>query len=1654
MKRLLSIICLAVTAAFAVAQQGNAFRKVDIRAAYLHLNGDHQPGGLSGNMTAPFVWFNLDSNMKVKPAGWNFYNPLAPGWLDPSEVGFFAARYANTPPAQTAINKRSVRYWWLNVADLTDKDFGQLDVAILQVTTPNLSVNPSDREKLRRFVDKGGVLWIDYTYGWLDQTQGGPISSRTLVPGAPLSNASADYTSPVLRYPNTLTPNEVGLFSSGPQYGVEPINLLNMTASDLSTEGAVAVEPLMYNVVGNGGEFSRLKIITLAGLPANPTSTYARIGDGYMLVTSRGVSESLNRVGSNTNREFFAVDPSGQTGGNSAANFNANAVAKFVINAISLSVQSTQSGSGSRKNYSAFIDTGAPLLQTWASPYTTSFGTSTLTSPTTSFRPPVIYKGMTFSVSDNQVFCHDGNPKSDVDRNGNADDGVQDFNLGKESDLIFATAPLVGGISPTTISSAVCVEVPNPAAGVPSDQLIVTTSDGRLLVYPIFDPVTRLCSASENLGPIALLNPGLGGAASLPAGEFPKAPTVHEGIAYVVDTVRVAGSYIGRVWQANLRTLQVVRSNSAGSNAFVFGGNGNAIQRISSSPTVGYIPILDNSGGLDKVLYLPLAAQTSPGVANSGLMSVWAGAKGERPSSVAEAGGIVTVTTRAATQGGLPIFMGTSGDPLAVHISLVRKTDGSVYTAAQMAGLFSGGISESQGTLSLTLVPLAVWPPVDVDPDNGIRVDYTIDWGAAFPVNIGSAERGRLQFATPSGLLQRNVVDGIALSPSGTIYVTSSTQLGTFTPQTVSMTNNRSGSFYAIKEEGRGIFRMVYRWDLYPEHTFSYSGGSQNMPPSLPDNDPLQNLTLPGGTNIGNFIGGPLFCTSFQGAPVVRNGDVYVTVNGWKVATGPFPFNSPCTALLCFKDDSSAREIRLGRDVSAQAAIVQPDFARSTDSRNPTTFSVLTPGSFRVEKEPGDVGSTIRIDNMMNTQRGQILDSISTSQPIILRETGRPDTIIDPALQNDRWSPLKWYSIIHGMSVESSAFCSGSTVFVSGGSYVPSALSGNIPPSSEGYVTAFRTDFDPNVAQKASQAHVPYDANPANFVPVNVIADDNRPYMKQVISMDYLRTGPGWASTNINFNNLYPNQLSAWPQVPQNKEELGRTSFEDYQIRLNQCVLRGGAPGFRSTSRGVVGGDGLLMAWNTNGIFCFRRASTWVADEGRIIQLDPSGNTLFDSSLQSITGATGGNTNGANLTKFDRPTRVYPLNDSGDLLVVDSNQNRVLRMSASGSVARNLTEFSLDKTFVPSGYKNSDSLTFSNPRDAATYVSEVTAANNPFFGAKPLESWRHYLVADQGNNRLVEIVDRFEEDLTTGNIISRVSEGTLLWHSPPAISGKGYSYNSLTRVQTGAGKFIVVAGVGGKAPSRIDSGEPQLSSTLVGDQNPSDLKSSSTGNGGVVIFDSNLPGGYRVFNQFNTPAVDHTRIWDFSAGPQNWSVNPAMDIAAKSHVMNNLQSVTASLIPPTVVGSPPQLALMIADSTGVYEVVTNSANPTVLDTRWMLPNWAFRTVRRNGAGGAPTASNPLGFFPTYARRLDEDNVMVVNGFTGKTIDLTTNYTGEVLQLDGRLDPSAALQPPGYISQGYSVFAVDLGFSTRSIKLRFGPVEGSRGLFLPVFADRR
>ena len=1631
----LALGALAIAGASA-AQQSYAMRKTDIRAAYFHLNGDHLPVGPGYSATAPHVWFNVDSNVALKPAGWNVFNPLAAGVLTAQSATFFSSIYADTPGPGVEQTKRMAGYWWLDVAGLNDEEMGQLDVGLLQVTTPNLQVSPGDRERLRRFVDKGGVLWVDLAFGSFDQANGSVFPFRLTYPGTPNANPQWDLQSPLLRYPNTLTNNEIQTLAIGPTYGTEAIFRGNINPVDLSVEGAASVAPLLNSIVGVTGSFSHLKPVTAAA--GSPTAMYGRVGDGYVVVTSRGTSEMANRTSASTNRRFFAADPNGQLGRSGAASVEASAAIKFAVNVISLAAESAQNGSGSRRNFGSFIDVGAPLLQTWNAAYGTG---SIYTATERNGRAPVIYKGLTVAVADNRVVVLDGDPRSDADGDGNQDDGSTDLSLGEDRDLIWAS-----NIFPGRISSAVCVEVPSAATLALRDLVLVTTENGQLAVFSLFDNNRRLRSGLA-LAPDALLTPGAGGAASLVAGEWPVAPTVHEGIAYVADTVNASGQDVGRMWQVDLRTLSVVQSPISGNN-FVFGGTAAAIQRISGSPTVGYIPIMDNSGGLDKVVYAPLKEQPSP-QANAGVMSIWAGVKGERPTSVAESGGVVAITTRAATQGGLPIYLSASaGDPLGFRISILRN-DGTLLTAAQMASLFTGAVTQSNGTVSLTLSPMAVWPPVGVDPDNGVRVDYTIDWGAAFPSLTAGIERGRLNFPSPTGL-QRTVIGGIALSPTGTIYATVSTQNAN--PAAFNV-NDYNGSLFAIREEGRGQFRCPWKWDLYPQHSFANNGTSTTVQAVLADNDPVQNLTVPvgaGSINLNFVLGGGYRLATFQGAPVIRNGEVYVAVSGAKRNLGGF--SVPAGALLCFSDDASTREIRVGRRLGQNAIIVQPDMARSSDPTNPTTFSALPPDRVRVEKEEGQVGGIIRLDNLFTAQRGQITDSISVSQPVIIRQDGLQDIVIDPSQQGDRWNPLKWYTILHGTQLSSTALGTGNTVFVSGKSFLPPILNGVFPGDpnfrEEAIVMALNTNIDPGQAKRPNDAGA-FTTNPANFQPLEIVADQARPYLRQVISMDYVRAANSFTATELSINRIRPSQAYVWPQSPRNSTDAGQLSFEDFVVRVNQCVLKTSGTtglGFTPSSFGVVAGDGLLAAWNNERVYGFRRANTWVADEGRIALLDPSGNPLFDSSKAVISGSTGGSTAAVNLRQLGRPTRIYPIPGSSDVLVVDSDKGRVFRMNPSGVVGRVVSEMTIDSAFVPTGYKSNESLEFSNPRDAWTWVSQETPVGsggiNRFSGAQAQEYWVHYLVADQGNGRLIELVDRYAQDAATGRITSRLSEGTLLWHSPSEVSGAGWGYNSFTRLQVG-NRFVVIAGLGGKAPTRRDSGE---GGSGVGDLAPTNSRTDQTGNGGIVIFDPTIAGGYRVFSTFNTPAVNHTMRWDFTTG--TWSTNAAADILARERPMVNLQSVTASLI--QGIGAP-LYTIMIADATGVYEVLADSANPVALNTRWMLPSWAYQSMRRPAAAaGVVSANNPLKFFPTYARRIDDDNVMVVNGYNGVTLG-NSAFDGEVVQVDGAFGTGvlADIDKPGF-----SLFAHNLGFNFKSIKLLFGPVEGTRGLSLPVFADRR
>jgi hypothetical protein len=91
----------------------------------------------------------------------------------------------------------------------------------------------------------------------------------------------------------------------------------------------------------------------------------------------------------------------------------------------------------------------------------------------------------------------------------------------------------------------------------------------------------------------------------------------------------------------------------------------------------------------------------------------------------------------------------------------------------------------------------------------------------------------------------------------------------------------------------------------------------------------------------------------------------------------------------------------------------------------------------------------------------------------------------------------------------------------------------------------------------------------------------------------------------------------------------------------------------------------------------------------------------------------------------------------------------------------------------------------------------------------------------------------------------------------------------------------------------------------------------------------------------------------------------------------------------------------------------------------------------------------------FARRLDSGEVILVNGYLGRTRGDTAasiapeSFTGEVLVLDGDFDAANDNTLPGF-----SLLKQNFGFSSISIKLELSKLRGVRDITAPVFADLR
>jgi len=1521
----------------------------------------------------PYVWYNVDADAAVKPAGWNLYNPAGTTQVT-------AAVQNRWPglPMGASLGKPNAAYWEVPIGEASDTQLAQYDALELSAYGVT-SLTSLERDKLRKFVDSGGVLWIDISSGsdfsnYAVNTF--PLPVQSSLGGGPLTGG--DPFSPL-----TTTPYSLGLAS------------LELARSDTGAylTPLPALDPMDWSIESWIITDFSMHFDTVASEGGGPSILLGHLGDGYVVVTSSAVANTLNRVptgggGYNANTQSEAVTP--------AFDQSAQAAAKFAINLLSLSSTCSQVGNGARKPHSIPIDLRPPLIAR------SRISVSTVATT----QSPVLYKGLLVVSAGNTLKVYSAHPGSDLDLNGNPDDGIQDYSLGKPYDELWEFA------LPNQISSATCAEVPSAAV---KDQIFVVDSQGNLYAFDAFN---------VQAGTIQAVCPGpLYGPITPPSGiqspsydpgepdPGPYPPTFHDGLLYI-SAVQTSPITTGAVWVWDPQSKSYV--NSGGQPWYLGGGMTQTLPEPSASPTIGYIPVQDNSGAYDLVMYL--AGRPSSIIGPTGtasITSLWMGVRGESPApgKVTFNPGDMEVQTRAGSQG-LNVYddgTATLGDlakkSLGIKLTMLHANTGIPFTNIEMKQYFTGQVNEP----SAGFLDFQESGGQDVSTIAGgvsIRIDYSIDWAPADYTQTNAITttiiRGQLYLPddyidVTSADSRRHIVGGIAMSPRGTIYCVTSTEYIAKLANPNGDPNEQTmdcGSYYAIREDiGRGGFRLLTRYQLYPRHNIplnqTKSGITEvdevNYEQTFEDEDGLLSLA-----NTPYLQGKDFSHLTFMGAPSVHNGIVYCTAGAYKAGI-PTPFG----ILMAFKAEPDPAEINVG-NIADGFSLRQVDIDRSGNHVSPTATNDMTQGNFTYNRGEG----IVRFDNLMSTNRGVMVNAFSTSQPVVIRRTNAPDQLIEPAATSAKWSPLLWYSVMHGLQVTAGPFTSGNSVFVPGISYVPNYVTlGILQPV--GVVMAWNGNISPN--DKFLQP----------------FPDGTKPWLLQLWQFGpYLDPQQGFKPIGPSG----PNKDVLWPQIT------GIASIQDYGIRVRQTELGDANLADQSLKcYGVAGGDGTLAAWGDQGVYTFQKSDFFVADQGRLGQFDPSGNPIWIAGETSSTGTADQGSVGT-IKPLISPSRAYPVGNN-DVVVADPGGNRIAVLDQSGNELRSITGFKIDPTQpVPDGFSADEPTTLNSPRDVAVYDTY------PVIGGVQ-ELWTHYVIADAGNKRLVEIVDEFTADANR-NITGTINLGVLLWHSPSNFSGKDFAYNSVSRVyDPSSGRYFYVAGIGGTMPTRINTGL-DTNGALNALGNPPQTEAAA-GSGGVVVFDPLTPDDNTIINQIPVPDIPANTYWNFQTG--TWDPT---DRPGHYKSLTNLTSVTAKIVF-DVPNNQPRIAVMLTDSSGVYEV-WQQPNSTDWQVRWMLPNEAYRAIRRVG-NNAPAGSSAVDLHATYARRLDDGDVIVANGYLGQTL-AGADFNGEVIEVYGDFNANLQLE-------GFDWGKPNLGFDLGMITFQLPPIQGARGLVVPIFADR-
>jgi hypothetical protein len=1259
-----------------------------------------------------YTFYAMDRRTDLKPLGLSFRNPFA----------------------QAGTTRNQAAYWLVDVSRLNDNQLARYKILLISRTswagmTAETAMTAEIREKLRRFVDGGGTLWVDVPQGVQRLEEMGTLFFPEV---APVANTAAinivNLNHPLLRGYYTLTPAEMasmGLRGRGFGGGA-----LNISANRPVLQIVTAVN---------------------ANTPVIAAATY---GSGRIIVSAAGIAAAINAplVSTRPGREGQAFE----LGMDSVPDLEL----KFAYNLVRWAGAGSSDAFNARRANAVADQYGAPLGIRWR---------DSNTQYSLQNGAPVVYGGLVFVVSGNRLICYDAVPSRDLDGDGRADDGFLDYEQGESFDMVWQVN-LGGQSSPPVVVETpsglqVVVLVGNQVRGywaLPRDREGRIPREGQL-IWSVDSPAP---------------------AASTPTtanGQIP-APIVIDNTLLLVPSLHQAGTQQSAGFFAVLLSdnPDVVRSRNVTPNEWYQPRTGNAGNWLLPA-AAGYVPNYGQGGGNDIVVYFGTTRDVGGTGTNQleGVQAFWIGAKGEVLTPAINSAGVYLGYFRSRITGRARYYVPDDiSNPLHPRVFRINNITREIVDITQDC-VFNP--PAEQGRINYR---------GEIEGYTFI-VDYYIDWAYATNFNIMFRTFASLPPRSDSPTVPPQELRGFTLAPNGVLYITTGTD-GT-DPNTASgSVIALQEQSPPTQQQTRGGSKVLWRWQSHGGYSQVVPGSTDPIivRPSTIYREPNEYFMRFVGQFLRfshDYVPRPneepqrqWMNFTFRGAPIYYDGAVYAFGEG---LFGPFglPPTFPYTIVIALDAEPEQFVIDLGAPIAATGdiRISQRDYGRSGPNPITNIVSTLTysPNSPNPDIKVDFTTGQIRITGFAQADGGgqiRLLENVlSLTQPVQISIGNTFNTLVNPDSIAGNWNNLRWYAVFLLQQLQANPVAVGDVI------YMPSLVRSPIDQNNtSGGILGVATDpyrLQPDLAQRKGQAGTIPRVDPTE--PLKYQSIIRWPFIDDLITdleenpdpvaflRELFRRFAGGFQLGTE---LSPIAVGEGLLVISSSQGLHAYSRQSTIIADESRVLEVDTAG-----RVVWSTENTQLDFYTGSIVASKarypitpNARVYRYGENELLIVEPERNrvAIIDRAGAEV----------RTITQFI-PDRV-PLRDT------NGNITRIIDLRDEAWAAAN--------NLPGSNYIAGAPTNLRNPTDVTVWTEFVPATRNPYTYRQQLEYWIHYTITDAGNARVVDIVDRYQADPQTYTVGAPVQHpdlgpmlGVLYWMTPSQRLERNYRYVSAQRFE-------------------------------------------------------------------------------------------------------------------------------------------------------------------------------------------------------------------------------------------------------------------------------